>query len=116
MSTLSIFQIALALVALFFLASGSVKFIKQVKSQTLFKFFMTIVIWGGVFFFAIFPKTAQKLSSAFGLGDNLNTLIFLGFVVIFIIIFKLISLVEKLERNISEIVRKEALEKIEPKA
>lgn len=112
---MSIFQIILALVAIFFLASGILKFIKRAKSQTFFKLLMTIIIWGSIFFFSLFPKTAQGLSSTLGLGENLNTLIFIGFVIIFIIVFKLLSIIERLERNISEIVRKEALEKIETK-
>lgn len=110
--SLSIFQILLALISIFFLASGILKFTKRMKSQTVFKLSLTIVIWGSILSFSLFPKEAQKISSSLGLGDNLNTLIFIGFVVIFIIIFKLLSIIEKLERNISEIVRKEALGKL----
>lgn len=112
---MSIYQITLALVALLFLSNGLGKFIRRERSQTLFKFFLTIVVWGSILSLSIFPKTAQQMSSAIGLGENLNTLIFIGFVIIFIIVFKLLSIIEKLEHNISEIVRKEALEKIDKK-
>lgn len=112
MSSLSFLQITLALIAVFFLMSGLLKFVKRVKSQTLFKLLMTCIIWGNILFFSLLPRTAQDLSTMLGLGKNLNTLIFIGFVIVFAIIFKLLAIIEKLERNISEIVRKEALEKL----
>lgn len=112
---MSIYQITLALVAFLFLSSGAMKFIRRERSQTFFKLFLTLVIWGAIFFLSIFPKTAQEFSSTIGLGENLNTLIFIGFVIIFIIIFKLLNIIEKLERNLSEIVRKEALERLNEK-
>jgi hypothetical protein len=51
----------------------------------------------------------------FGLGENLNTLIFIGFVAVFVMIFKIINIIERIEKNISEIVRKEALGHLEDK-
>lgn len=112
---MSIYQITLALVAFLFLSNGVFKFIKRERSQTFFKLFITLTIWGSIFFFSLFPKTAQELSNTLGLGGNLNTLIFIGFVVIFMILFKLLNIIEKLEHNISEIVRKEALERLNEK-
>ncbi len=109
----SIFQIALAVIALYFMTAGTAKFLKQEKSQTLFKFLVTIAVWGSIFVFSIVPSASHSLSRSLGLGDNLNTLIFIGFVILFMIVFKLLSVIERLERNISEIVRKKALEELE---
>lgn len=110
---LSIYQIILGLIALIFIVNVTVKFMKKESGQTFFKFAVTFVIWISIFFLAIFPRVSHILSLRLGLGENLNTLIFIGFVVIFIIIFRLLSVVERVERNISEIVRKEALSKLE---
>lgn len=109
---ISIYKMILGLISIMFLWNGISKFIRKEKYQSLFKVFSTIVIWGGILIFSFFPKISHTISNKLDLGENLNTLIFFGFVVTFIAIFKLINITEKLERNISEIVRREALNKI----
>ncbi len=115
MLNLSIYQIFLVIISSLFLWSAFSKFIKKEKGYTFLKFLITIVIWGGILFFSLFPDTARLLSQKLGMGESLNTFIFLGFVIVFLIIFKLINIIQRIERNISEIVRKEALKKIEKK-
>ncbi len=105
-------QFILAGIALFFLAKGILSFLRRETGQTFFKLFLTLIIWGSVLIFATFPSASHQLSALLGLGENLNTLIFIGFVTIFIILFKLLAIIERLERNISDIVRNEALETI----
>jgi hypothetical protein len=112
---ISIYQIILGLIALVFIISGTSKFLKRTQGQTFFKFFVTLAIWGSVFSFALFPNLSHTVSEKIGLGENLNTLIFIGFVVIFLILFKLLNTIERMEKNISEIVRKEALSDLEKK-
>lgn len=112
---MSLFQIILALIAIFFLINGIFKFVKRKKGQTIFKLVITIAIWGIILVFSIYPEATRFLTKQLGLGENLNTLIFLGFVVVFIILFKMINIIERIERDISEIVRKEALKKINKK-
>ncbi len=112
---LSIFQIVLAAISLIFMINGLFKFLKKENHQTFFKLLATSVIWGSIFFVALFPALTHTVSEKMGLGENLNTLIFIGFVVIFMILFKLVNIIERIERNISEIVRKEALRKLEKK-
>ncbi len=109
----SILQIFLAMVALAFILTSAFKYFKGQRSQTLFKFLTILIIWGSVLVFSIFPSITHSVSEKLGFGESLNTLIFIGFVIIFAILFKLLSIVERTERNISEIVRKEALSKLE---
>jgi hypothetical protein len=106
-------NLALALVSVLFLVNGTVKFFKREERQTLFKLFSSLAIWGSILTFSLFPHVSRSISHYLGFGDNLNTLIFFGFVVVFSALFKLVGSVERLERNVSEIVRREALEKLE---
>ena len=109
----SILQIILAVTAIGFLVAGILKYLKGQRSQTIFKLLTMVIIWGSVLVFSIFPAITHSLSEKLGFGESLNTLIFIGFVIIFAILFKLLNIVERTERNISEIVRKEALSKLE---
>lgn len=106
---ISLIQIILALISLYFLLNRIIRFARKERTQTGFKLVVTLVVWGGVLFTSLFPVTVHTFSRSLGFGDNLNTLIFFGFVVVFIVIFKLLSSIEKLERGLTDIVRKEAL-------
>lgn len=90
-------------------------FIRKEQGQSFFKLLMTISIWGGISYTAFFPEKIRLLSQQLGFGESLNTLIFFGFVIVFIIIFRLIAIIEKMEKSTTEIVRKEALKEIAKK-
>lgn len=106
---MSIYQILLATIALIFLLGAVSKFLKKESGQTFFKVLLSTIVWGAIFVFSLLPQSVHTISERLGLGSNLNTLIFIGFVLIFIILFKLLGIIERIERNISELVRKEAL-------
>jgi hypothetical protein len=108
-----IVRIALVSVSALFLVDGILKFFKREERQTLFKLLSYLAIWGSILTLGLFPDASHAISQYLGFGENLNTLIFLGFATVFFAIFKLLNAVERLERNISEIVRREALEKLE---
>ena len=106
---LTFFQIILIVISISFLFSGLWKFIRREQNQTFFKALYTATIWGGIIFLTLFPDTPRDLSMQFGLGETLNVLIFFGFVLVFVAIFKLLSSIEKTEQTLSELVRKDAL-------
>lgn len=72
-------------------------------------------MWGGMAIVAAFPDTLKLLASTMGIIDNVNAVYITAFLFIFIMIFKLLSAVERLEQNISEITRKESLKDLEIK-
>lgn len=114
---MSIFNIPLArfiivVVAVFFIFQAIYFFILRKKSFSIFKLITTIIIWSGIGIIALFPDFAYFVSKSLGFGENLNTLIFVGFIIVFAILFKILRLIEKIEREISEIVRKEALKDV----
>ncbi len=102
-------QIIIALVAVFFLAKSIYQFVKKQAFYTPLKFFSAFFVWSGVLIFALFPHLARIISEKLNIGENLNTLIFIGFVIIFVIIFRLLKTIETLEKNITEIVRENSL-------
>lgn len=106
------FQIIVAVVAFGFFANGFFKFVRGERSQSFFKFMANSIVWLSVMLFSLFPSMTHTLSENLGFGESLNTFIFIGFLIVFIILFKVINILERIERNISEIVRKEALSKI----
>jgi hypothetical protein len=106
------YQIILAAIAGIFLTSNIAKFLDRRHGHTLFKFIASSTIWGGIMTFSIMPTAGHSLSQALGLGENLNTLIFIGFIIVFAIIFRLLSTIEQLERSLSEFVRRDALRQI----
>ena len=106
-------QVLLALVASAGLVNGVVKYVAKERSQTLFKLVASVLVWGTIGVFSLFPERAHTVSRWAGFGENLNTLIFIGFIVVFVILFKLLAIIERLERNLSEMVRQKALEDID---
>ena len=109
---LSIFQLLLAAIALAYIVAGAIRFFGRAYHQTLFRFLMGTALWSTVLVFSLFPDVSHFVSVKLGFGENLYTLIFIGFVLVFIALFKLLAAVERLEQSITGIVRNEALSRL----
>jgi len=107
-----IFRYLIAVFILLVLLMRIIKFSRRETSQTAFKLLTTIFIWGSIFAILINPSIAYFISRILGIGENLNTLIFIAFIFVFLLIFKILGIIEKIEKNITEIIRKEALKNI----
>jgi hypothetical protein len=110
-----LYQIIVTLVSMFMIYQGFSNYVRGKSGQTIWKLFVRIIVWGGMAFIAIFPSFTNTLASIIGLEGNINAIILTGFILIFLIIFKLLSAIERLEQNISEITRKESLKEIKEK-
>lgn len=108
----TIYQYAIAAISLWFIATSFVRFIRRETTQSVIKFLTYLFIWSTVLMIGVFPSAARALASNLGLGQDLGMAIFLGFIVIFIILFKLLSIIERTERTVTEIIRKQALDEI----
>lgn len=102
-------SLILLIFSLYSIIERIVRYIRREQNQSTFKLIATIFIWGGITYIAFFPIRVRQLSERLGFGDNLNTLIFFGFIVVFFVLFRLLSILEKNERLLTEIIRKEAL-------
>ena len=58
---------------------------------------------------AIYPDFTLVIARIMGVVDNFNAVVLMGFLMVFLMLFKLLSAIEKIEQNVSEITRKEAL-------
>lgn len=107
-----LYQILVALVSAFMLFEGAKNFLRGKKNQTFLKLFVRLVVWGGMAAVALFPGVTFTLAKIIGIEGNINAVILTGFILVFLIIFKLLSAIERLEQNLSELVRKESLKEL----
>lgn len=69
--------------------------------------------WGLV---AVYPNSTMIVAKFIGIEGNINAVILTGFLLVFLLIFKLLSAIEKIEQNISELTRKDTLDHIPDQA
>lgn len=106
---ISIIRWILIGLALFMMIDRFIRFYRKELGQTFFKLFSTLFIWSVILIISLFPDFAYFISEKLGMGKSLNTLIFFGFVVVFMILFKILSILEKIEKEISKIIRELAI-------
>ncbi len=106
---LTVLPILFTLLAFFVIISRVIRFVRKEPGQTFFKLVSVIGVWGSISYISLFPAHIRFVSRTFGFGENLNTFIFFGFVAQAALIFRLLSIVEKLERQITEVISKNAL-------
>ncbi len=91
------------------LFQGFKEFFKRETGQTFLKLAVRLIVWGGMALVAIYPNITIIVAKLMGIEGNINAVILTGFLLVFLIIFKLLSAIEKIEQNISELTRREAL-------
>ncbi|MFH0969755.1 MAG: DUF2304 domain-containing protein [Patescibacteria group bacterium] len=112
MENIRIYQIIIVFVSAFMIFQGIRNYIKGKSGQTIYKVLIRIVVWGGMAAVTMFPEAIGLLAKTLGIIDNINAVILTGFLLVFLIIFKLLSAIERLERNISILTRKDSLKQL----
>ena len=102
--------LTLSAVMLFFSIRG---FIIREPGQTLFKFLVRLAVWGGLGVIAIYPNLTRVIAHFMGIEDNINAVILIGFIFTLLVVFKLLSAIDKIEQNVSELTRKIALKDLD---
>ena len=102
--------LTLSAVMLFFSIRG---FIIKEPGQTLFKFLVRLAVWGGLGVIAIYPNLTRVIAHFMGIEDNINAVILIGFIFTLLVVFKLLSAIDKIEQNVSELTRKIALKDLD---
>ena len=111
-SPIHLYQIVITIIAVGMIFQGVKNFVQGKRSQTFLKLFVRIIVWGGMAIIAIFPDFTNVLAQVIGMSGNINAVILTGFILVFLIIFKLLNAIERLEQNVSELARKDCLEEI----
>ena len=110
-SDLQFYQVAVLVISVVMIYFGLEKFLQRQATQTFFKLSVRIIIWGGMSLVALFPRLTDKLADFIGIEGNINAVILLGFLLVFLLIFKILAVVERLEQQISTLIRQDALKK-----
>jgi hypothetical protein len=104
-----LYQVAIVGISSVMLFQGVKEFFKREAGQTFLKLAVRVIVWGGMALVAIYPNFTIVVAKFLGIEGNINAAILTGFLLVFLIIFKLLSTIEKIEQNVSELTRKEAL-------
>ncbi len=113
--SLHLYQIIVIIVSSSMIYSGIVNFVKGKTGQNFYKLSIRFFVWGGMILIALFPSFTNIMARIIGLEGNINAVILAGFLLIFLMIFKLLSAIERLEQQMTEIVRKKAINESEIK-
>lgn len=103
------YQIIVLVVSVVMLTQGVSRLVKNSSSQSFLKIATRLLIWCGMIVIAFFPSVTDVLAHFVGLEGNINAVILVGFLLIFLIIFRLMSIIERIERDISVLARREAI-------
>jgi hypothetical protein len=104
-----LYQVVMVAISSVMLYLGIKEFANRETGQTLLKLAVRVTVWGGMTLIAIYPDATVLIARVLGVVDNFNAVVMMGFLLVFMLIFKLLSAIEKVEQNISELSRKEAL-------
>ncbi len=106
---LEIYQWIVPLIALYYLY----RIIHQIRTgkKTIQNAIIWIVFWLFVILLAVLPNgLTSKIAHFLGFKNNVNALIFSCLGLLFILVFQLSSSINRLEQNLTQLVRKLALE------
>jgi hypothetical protein len=104
-----LYQVVIVGISSVMLFLGVKEYVRHETGQTFLKLAVRVVVWGGMGLVAIYPNMTIIFARFLGIEGNMNAVMIIGFLMVFLMIFKLLSAIEKIEQNVSELTRKEAL-------
>ncbi len=110
---MEIIQIVIIIFALFALSRVILRF--KDNKLTRNEFFFWLVIWVAVIVISIIPNITGIISHPFGIGRGIDLIIYVSIIGLFYLIFRLYVKLESVEKEITALVRRIALDKKEKK-
>ena len=74
-------------------------------------FIFWLVIWGGVGVLAFVPSISYRISAPLGVESGINLVVYVSIIVLFYLVFRIFLRLEKLQTDITRLVREIALGK-----
>ncbi|MDD2766387.1 MAG: DUF2304 domain-containing protein [Candidatus Moranbacteria bacterium] len=108
-NSLQFYQIIILIISGVMIYQGVSNFLRGKGNQTLLKVGTRLIVWGGMVFIVLFPTFSNTLANIIGIEGNINAVILTGFILVFLMMFKLLSAIEHLEQQISVVTRNRAL-------
>lgn len=102
------------IIIIFVLFALSRVFIRYSKSEiTSREVWMWSIFWFLVIAATLWPKSTDIVAQWVGVGRGADLLVYLSIIVLFFIVFKILVKVEKIDHDVTKIVRKWAMEEKE---
>jgi small membrane protein len=83
---------------------------KQIRLSELFAWGIFWLLAAG---FVLWPDASQRLADFLGVGRGVDLIVYLGLLLVFYLLFRIFVKFEKIERDITKITRKIALDEAE---
>lgn len=110
---LSLYQIIGTLIAIMAIILALLRF--REGKMTIGTLSLWILIWIGVIYVSLSPGTTNLFASFAGIGRGLDVVLILGLFLSYYLMFRVYTMIEKMEKEITELVRELALQKEDSK-
>ena len=74
------------------------------------EFVMWLIFWLAVGVAFVIPESLTRLANLLGIGRGTDLVLYVAVVVVFYLMFRIFVRLEKMERNITKVVRKDTLQ------
>ena len=85
------------------------------KEKSLRELIAWHIVFVGMGLIAISPSTVEKVAQITGFKSGINAIIFLSLAVLFYLVFRLVNVIENMEKKFTKLVRKLALKESDDK-
>jgi small membrane protein len=108
---MSLIQILAIIFCLFALWRVSAKFRRQ--ELKISEFLMWLIFWLAVGVAFITPESLTRLANLLGIGRGADLVLYVAVIVVFYLMFRIFIRLEKMEHEITKVVRQDTLNKTE---
>ena len=104
-------MIILKTIVTIFVLLSLFKLIKQKKNNkiTFLAFIFWFLLWLGIAFLFYLPETTSYLATLLGIGRGVDLALYISIILIFYLLFKVFVRLNKIDREITKIVREQAM-------